>query len=110
MRTFIAAAAALAGLGLVAAGPAVAQGCGGGMCAMPAAVGQQQATPGVSAPQAAPQAAPGTGIMGGMGMCGCCRQMAMTQPGTQGGSPPAPDGMGTGGDPGTGSTPPPPAQ
>lgn len=134
------AAAALAALGTTVAAPALAQGCGGpgGMCALPgAATGQQQQSmPGMDMPgmpmtqQAAPgapaqQAAPGTGTMGGMGMCPCCRQMAMVQPqpgGAQGGMgmgmmgrgglrPMAPDGgaASPGGDMGMGSTPRPPA-
>lgn len=127
-------AAVLAGLATIDAGPAAAQGCGGtgGMCALPGAAGQQQSMPGMAMPgvpmqQAVPgaptpQAAPGTGMMGGMGMCPCCRQMAMMQPqpGAQGGAgmgmmgqgglrPMAPDGAGTGGDTGMGGTPRPPA-
>lgn len=135
MKRFVFAAAIVAGLGMTAAGSALAQGCGGagGMCALPgAATGQQQAMPGMSMPgmpaqQAVPgaqqqQAAPGTGMTGGM--CPCCRQMAMMQPqpGAQGGAgmgmgmmgqgglrPMAPDGAGTGGDTGMGGTPRPPA-
>ena len=85
MRKFVLAAAVVAGLGATTAGSAMAQGCGGagGMCATPAAAGQQS-MPGMPMQQATPgapaqQATPGTGMMGG-GMCGCCRQMAMMQP------------------------------
>ena len=101
MRQFVFAAALFGALGALDTTPATAQGCAGGMCALPgAAAGQQQQQ----------QAAPGTGMMG-MGMCPCCRQMAMMQPqpGAQGGLQPMPGGPGAGGDMGIGSMPRPPA-
>ncbi len=76
MRQFVFAAALFGALGALDTTPATAQGCASGMCALPgAATGQQQQQ----------QAAPGTGMMGGM--CHCCRMMAMAQPqpGMQGG-------------------------
>jgi hypothetical protein len=105
MRKFIFAGALIGALGTFNTAPATAQGCAGGMCGLPgAATGQpqqQQATPG------APMMG-GTGMMG-MGMCHCCRQMAMMQPGAQGGLQPMPGAPGAGGDMGMGSTPRPPA-
>ena len=111
MRKFVLAAAVVAALGATTVGSAQvqAQGCGGagGMCAPPGAAGQQ-AMPGMPMQQATPgapaqQATPGTGMMGG-GMCGCCRQMAMMQPGAQGGTgstprPPSGDQPAPGGAP-----------
>ena len=106
MKKFVFAAALVAALGALDADPATAQGCAGGMCALPgAATGQQQQQ------QAAPGApmTGGTGMMG-MGMCPCCRQMAMMQPRiAQGGLQPMPGSPGMGGDMGMGSTPRPPA-
>jgi hypothetical protein len=107
MKKFVFAAALVVALGALHADPATAQGCAGGMCALPpgAADGQQQ-----QQQQAAP-GAPMTGGMGmmGMGMCPCCRQMAMMQPSPQGGLQPMPGSPGMGGDMGMGSTPRPPA-
>lgn len=105
MRQFVFAAALVAALGALDTTPATAQGCAGGMCALPgAAAGQPQQQ----------QAAPGTGMMGGTGMmamCPCCRQMAMMQPqpGAQGGVQPMPGSPGAGGDMGMGNLPRPPA-
>ena len=97
MKRFVFATVVVAGLGMVAAERADAQGCAGGMCAVPGAAGQQavpmqQTMPGMPAQQAAP----GTSMPGGM--CGCCRQMAMMQPNPQGGAGQMP-GMGMGGTP-----------
>jgi hypothetical protein len=103
MKQFVFAAALVAALGALDIDPARAQGCAGGMCALPGAATSQ--------PQQ--QAAPSTGMMGGMGMmgmCPCCRQMAMMQPNPQSGLRPMPMDPGAGGDMGgMGSTPRPPA-
>jgi hypothetical protein len=101
MKQFVFAAALVAALGALEIDPAMAQGCAGGMCGLPgAAPGQQQAAPG----------APMMGGTGMMGMCHCCRQMAMMQPNPQGGLQPMPGASGMGGDMGMGSTPRPPAE
>lgn len=112
MKRFVIVAALAVGFMGATSGLAQAQGCGGGMCAVPGTAGQQPANPaapmqhgmsGMGMMGTAPGATgAGPGMMGAMGMCGCCRQMAMMQPGSPGGLQPMPH-QGMGGDMGMGS-------